>query len=47
VRPSVDAGDPDLRVNVVIRAEKATISIDLSGTALHRRGYRQRSGRWR
>ena len=40
-RPSVDTRDPDVRVNVVIRAEKATVSIDLSGEPLHRRGYRE------
>ena len=40
-RPSVSTTDPDLRVNVVIREERATISIDLSGQPLHRRGYRE------
>jgi len=41
IRPSVDTSDPDVRINVVIREQKATISIDLSGDALHRRGYRE------
>jgi len=41
VRPSVDTSDPDLRINVAIRADKATISLDLSGDPLHRRGYRE------
>jgi 23S rRNA (guanine2445-N2)-methyltransferase / 23S rRNA (guanine2069-N7)-methyltransferase len=41
VRPSVNTMDPDLRINIVVRNEKATVSIDLSGTALHRRGYRE------
>ena len=41
VRPSVDTSDPELRINVVIRLDKATISIDLSGEPLHRRGYRE------
>jgi 23S rRNA (guanine2445-N2)-methyltransferase / 23S rRNA (guanine2069-N7)-methyltransferase len=40
-RPSVNTADPDLRINVVVRAEKATISIDLAGDPLHRRGYRE------
>jgi len=40
-RPSVDTSDPDVRVNVVIRNDRATLSIDLSGTPLHRRGYRE------
>ncbi len=40
-RPSVNTTDPDLRVNVVVRNERATISIDLSGQPLHRRGYRE------
>lgn len=41
VRPSVDVRDPDLRINVAIRQTRATISLDLSGDALHRRGYRE------
>ena len=40
-RPSVNTTDPDLRINVVVRNERATISIDLSGQPLHRRGYRE------
>ena len=40
-RPSVDTLTPDLRVNVRVRAKVATVSIDLSGDALHRRGYRE------
>lgn len=40
-RPSVDVRDPDVRVNVALRKDRATISIDLAGTALHRRGYRE------
>ncbi|HSN72929.1 MAG TPA: bifunctional 23S rRNA (guanine(2069)-N(7))-methyltransferase RlmK/23S rRNA (guanine(2445)-N(2))-methyltransferase RlmL, partial [Steroidobacteraceae bacterium] len=40
VRPSVDLADPDLRVNVRLRSGVATLSIDLSGESLHRRGYR-------
>jgi 23S rRNA (guanine2445-N2)-methyltransferase / 23S rRNA (guanine2069-N7)-methyltransferase len=40
-RPSVDPAAPDLRVNVRVRSGKATLSLDLSGDALHRRGYRE------
>lgn len=40
-RPSVDTRAPELRINVVIRNEKAKIAIDLSGEPMHRRGYRQ------
>lgn len=39
VRPDVDTQDPDVLVNVVVRREKATVSIDLSGGALGDRGY--------
>jgi 23S rRNA (guanine2445-N2)-methyltransferase / 23S rRNA (guanine2069-N7)-methyltransferase len=40
VRPSVDVQRPDLRINVYLRRDQATVSIDLSGESLHRRGYR-------
>ncbi len=40
-RPSVDVRTPDLRINIAVRAGKATISIDLAGVPLHRRGYRK------
>lgn len=40
-RPSVDPRDPDLRINVAVRGEKATVSLDLAGEPLHRRGYRK------
>ncbi len=42
-RPSVETQTPDVRVNLHLRGDRARLSIDLSGTALHRRGYR-RSG---
>ncbi len=41
IRPSVDTQAPDVRVNVRVRTGKATVSLDLSGEALHRRGYRE------
>jgi 23S rRNA (guanine2445-N2)-methyltransferase / 23S rRNA (guanine2069-N7)-methyltransferase len=40
-RPSVETVSPDLRVNVRVRSKVATVSLDLSGEALHRRGYRE------
>ncbi|MFT7235278.1 MAG: 23S rRNA (guanine2445-N2)-methyltransferase / 23S rRNA (guanine2069-N7)-methyltransferase [Methylophagaceae bacterium] len=39
-RPSVDLYQPDLRVNVYVKHNQATVSIDLSGESLHKRGYR-------
>jgi 23S rRNA (guanine2445-N2)-methyltransferase / 23S rRNA (guanine2069-N7)-methyltransferase len=39
-RPSVDVRAPDLRVNAHLARGRVTISIDLSGDSLHRRGYR-------
>lgn len=40
VRPSVDTARPDVRVNVYLLRDQATLSLDLSGESLHRRGYR-------
>ncbi|WP_197702688.1 bifunctional 23S rRNA (guanine(2069)-N(7))-methyltransferase RlmK/23S rRNA (guanine(2445)-N(2))-methyltransferase RlmL [Sulfuricaulis limicola] len=40
VRPSVDTAQPDIRVNVYLLRDQATVSLDLSGESLHRRGYR-------
>lgn len=40
VRPSVDTARPDVRVNVYLLRDEATVSLDLSGESLHRRGYR-------
>lgn len=39
-RPSVDLENPSLRLNVHLHRQRATVSLDLSGQALHRRGYR-------
>ncbi len=39
-RPSVDTHTPDVRVNVHLEADRAALSLDLSGESLHRRGYR-------
>ncbi len=40
VRPDVDTGRPDVRVNVRVVADEAVFAIDLAGESLHRRGYR-------
>jgi 23S rRNA (guanine2445-N2)-methyltransferase / 23S rRNA (guanine2069-N7)-methyltransferase len=39
-RPSVAVERPDLRINLHLLKDQATLSIDLSGESLHRRGYR-------
>lgn len=39
-RPSVALERPDLRLNLYIYRDQATLSVDLSGDSLHRRGYR-------
>jgi 23S rRNA (guanine2445-N2)-methyltransferase / 23S rRNA (guanine2069-N7)-methyltransferase len=43
-RPSVDRARPDVRVNVYVLGDEATISLDLSGESLHKRGYRAGAG---
>ncbi|WP_257266272.1 bifunctional 23S rRNA (guanine(2069)-N(7))-methyltransferase RlmK/23S rRNA (guanine(2445)-N(2))-methyltransferase RlmL [Endozoicomonas sp. ONNA2] len=43
-RPSVDHRQPDLRVNVHARNNRAFVAIDLSGQSLHERGYRLEAG---
>jgi putative N6-adenine-specific DNA methylase len=40
-RPSVDTQDPDLVVNIHIRNDRLTVSLDSSGKTLHMRGYRK------
>lgn len=39
-RPDVDVERSDVRVNVHLHRDRATVSIDLSGASQHRRGYR-------
>ncbi|MBU3917800.1 bifunctional 23S rRNA (guanine(2069)-N(7))-methyltransferase RlmK/23S rRNA (guanine(2445)-N(2))-methyltransferase RlmL [bacterium] len=39
-RPSIDLKKPDIRVNVYLLKDTATVYLDLSGESLHRRGYR-------
>jgi putative N6-adenine-specific DNA methylase len=40
-RPDVSARNPDILLNLHIRKDTAVISLDTSGGALHRRGYRE------
>ncbi len=40
-RPSVDVESPDLRLNLSLRKGRATLSVDLSGGPMHRRGWRR------
>jgi len=42
-RPSVDRREPDVWLNLHINQDRAVISLDVSGGALHRRGYRLES----
>jgi 23S rRNA (guanine2445-N2)-methyltransferase / 23S rRNA (guanine2069-N7)-methyltransferase len=41
-RPSVQLEQPDVRIDVRLDRDRATISLDLSGESLHRRAYRAR-----
>ncbi|MGM0564601.1 MAG: bifunctional 23S rRNA (guanine(2069)-N(7))-methyltransferase RlmK/23S rRNA (guanine(2445)-N(2))-methyltransferase RlmL [Pseudomonadota bacterium] len=43
-RPNIDKLNPDLRVHVHAERRRASVSIDLSGGSLHRRGYRSQQG---
>ena len=43
-RPSVDVATPDMRINLHLHRDTATLAIDLSGDSLHRRGYRGAQG---
>lgn len=40
-RPSVEKNQPDVRIAMRIKRDTVTVSIDLSGDSMHRRGYRQ------
>jgi 23S rRNA (guanine2445-N2)-methyltransferase / 23S rRNA (guanine2069-N7)-methyltransferase len=40
-RPVVERKQPDLQIHINIHRNQASISLDLSGDSLHRRGYRQ------
>ena len=42
-RPNISVTNPDIRLNIHVAEDKATLSLDSSGESLHRRGYRQES----
>ncbi len=41
-RPSIDVDQPNVRIDVRLDRDRATLSLDLSGESLHRRAYRAR-----
>ncbi len=43
-RPGVDLNEPDLRINIHLVENIATVYLDSSGDSLHRRGYRAKTG---
>lgn len=43
-RPSVDTANPDLRLNLHLNDNQATLALDSSGESLSRRGYRRDAG---
>lgn len=43
-RSRIDVKNPDVLVNVHIQQDRCILSLDSSGTSLHRRGYRQAMG---
>ncbi len=44
-RPDVDVEQPDVRLHLHLRRGHASLALDLAGTPLHRRGWRDRQGR--
>ena len=43
-RPNVDKDYPDIRIHAYLNKEELVVSLDLSGEALHLRGYREDTG---
>lgn len=43
-RPSISKDNPDIRINVYLSDRQCIVYLDLSGEALHKRGYRQATG---
>ena len=43
-RPSIDRDNPDIRINVYLSDKECLLYLDLSGDALHKRGYRLATG---
>ncbi|WP_324006266.1 bifunctional 23S rRNA (guanine(2069)-N(7))-methyltransferase RlmK/23S rRNA (guanine(2445)-N(2))-methyltransferase RlmL [Pasteurella multocida] len=44
-RPNVDKSQPDIRIHAYLNRAELVISLDLSGEALHMRGYREDTGK--
>ena len=44
-RPNVDKAQPDIRIHAYWNREDVVLSLDLSGDALHMRGYREDTGK--
>ena len=44
-RPNVDKAQPDIRIHAYLNRDEVVISLDLSGDALHIRGYREDTGK--
>lgn len=44
VRPNIDTLNPDIVINAHLYGDKLTLSLDLSGQSLHKRGYRSTAG---
>ena len=44
-RPAIDTERPDVRLNLLLRRERGTLSLDLSGAPLHQRGWRDGHGK--
>lgn len=43
-RPTVAKQQPDIRINVFLQRDTASVALDLSGEGLHQRGYRDLAG---
>jgi len=43
-RPTIDRENPDIRLNVYLSDKQCLLYLDLSGEALHKRGYRESAG---
>ena len=44
-RPNVDKEQPDIRIHAYLNRDDVVLSLDLSGDALHMRGYREDNGK--
>jgi putative N6-adenine-specific DNA methylase len=40
IRPNVDLDDPTVRINIYVQNDEVILSLDSSGSSLHKRGYR-------